>query len=62
MNDSREDIFLRKSIISIKENNPSEYEECELVYKKYTDLDKWKQTVFLAIKERVVNGTGEGFL
>lgn len=56
MINSREDLYVKKTINSIKENDPSSYEECENSYKKYTDLDKWKQIIFSAIKDRVVNG------
>ena len=62
MNDSREDIFIKKAISSIKENNPEDYEQAELGYRKYTDLDKWKQTIFTAVKERVVNGPEKSYL
>lgn len=49
MIDTREDIFLKKALDAVKTKDATQYSEAELVYKKYTDLDKWKTVVFKRI-------------
>lgn len=56
MADSREDNFLKKVIDAFEQNQPQDYEDAELQYKKYTDLDKWKTIVFSSIKTRITSG------
>lgn len=49
MIDSREDVFLKKVIEALKTRDAKLFEEAESYYKKYSDLDKWRITVFRRI-------------
>jgi ATP sulfurylase len=52
MTNSREDMYISGAIAAIKSSEAENYDAAEAQYTKYTDLDKWKKTIFEKIKNK----------
>ncbi len=57
MINSREDKFLKGCINAIKMGEYSEYEKVEEDYKRYSDIDKWRKSIFRRISLCASNQT-----
>lgn len=62
MCDTREEIFLKAAISSVKNAEVEEFQEAVSQYKKFFDMDKWKINVFKAILDSIEKTQNKEYL